>query len=393
MRYKFFLLVCLGMAMSGARAQSAVDTILRSIESNNQTLKAERQRQVAAALGYKTGNTLENPRLEGEYLFGSPVTAGNQVDFLAIQAFDFPTVYTRRRQLAEERGVGAGLVVSANRQAILFSARRLCLEMIYRNKLSHVLERRYADLEALTGIYTTRLDRGDGTILDLNKARVQWLEIRQLREENVHERLRLQAELTALNGGVPVDIRDTVYPAVPIIGTLTDIQQEALAGDPGVRLHLQEKRISEKELELSNAQRLPSFEAGYHYQGILGQRFSGIHVGMTVPLWEHKYRREWHQAGIAHAGLALAAYTNGYTTQLAALYDRHIRMQKALSEFKTAMVSANSMELLKKALDKGEISTSEYFLEVNFMQGVILHYLELEHNYHQAVGQLLKHQL
>ena len=70
-----------------------------------------------------------------------------------------------------------------------------------------------------------------------------------------------------------------------------------------------EKRIAEKQQELAKSWRLPKLEAGYHYQGILGQRFSA-HAGVTLPVWEQKFRTQQEQAKLAFSELNLQSRLN-----------------------------------------------------------------------------------
>ncbi len=50
-------------------------------------------------------------------------------------------------------------------------------------------------------------------------------------------------------------------------------------------------------------------------------------------------------------------------------------------------------ELLKKALDFGQISSIEYFMESIYFYESFDTYLQVEKEYHLAVADLLKHQL
>ena len=118
-----------------ANAQSNIETVLASIEKNNKSLSVSRQFWEAKKLEYKTGLTLPNPTVQGQYLFGSPSAAGDQTDFFAVQPFDFPTTYKKRRQLAEVQGAVSTSAIAAKRQDLLLEAKLVCLELVYRNKL------------------------------------------------------------------------------------------------------------------------------------------------------------------------------------------------------------------------------------------------------------------
>ncbi|MBK9338621.1 MAG: TolC family protein [Lewinellaceae bacterium] len=363
------------------------------MEKNNRSLAADRQFWEAKKLEYKTGLTLPNPTVQGQYLFGSPAAAGDQTDIFIVQPFDFPTTYKKRRELAAEQGAISTSEIAARRREVLQEAKLVCLEMVWRNKLATQYERRKSDLEKLRSDFQTKLDRGDGNILDVNKTRLQLLEINQLQQENAVELQKLQTHLIELNGGEALIFQDTIYPPLPEIATFEQVEKAYEAADPQRQTLEQERRIAEKQLELSRTWQLPKFEAGYHYQGILGQRFSGIHAGMTLPIWEQKHRAEAQQAQVLFADLQLQSHLNEHFFEIKELYERQAALKKSLDEYRSAIASVSNVALLDKALRLGEITVIEYFLETSFYQNALLHFLKTEHEYHAAVSELMQYRL
>lgn len=378
---------------TNADAQSSLETVLASVEKNNRSLAADRQFWEAKKLEYKTGLTLPNPTVQGQYLFGSPATAGNQTDFFVVQPFDFPTTYKKRRELAAAQGAVSTFEIAARRQEVLQEAKLLCLEMIYRNKLAAQHEQRRTGLEKLRSDFQTKLDRGDGNILDVNKVRLQLLEITQLQAENAVELQKLQTQLTGLNGGEALVFADTVYPPLPEIAAFEQLEKEIEAADPLRQSLEQEKRIAEKQVELARSWRLPKFEAGYHYQGILGQRFNGIHAGVTLPIWEQKYHTEAQQAQVLFADLQIQRHRSEHFFEIKEGFERQVALRKSLDEYRTAIASVSNTALLDKALRLGEITTIEYFLELSFYQNALLHFLKTEHDYQVVVAELMQYGL
>jgi outer membrane protein, heavy metal efflux system len=376
-----------------SNGQSTVETVLLSVEKNNKSLAADRQFWEAKKMEYKTGLTLPNPTVQGQYLFGSPATAGNQTDFFAVQPFDFPTTYKKRRELADVQGALSTSAIAGRRQEVLLEAKLLCLEMIYRNKLAAQHGRRKAGLEKLLADFQRKLDTGDGNILDVNKTRLQLLEISQLQAENAVELQKLQTQLVGLNGGEAVVFRDTLYTQLPEIQSFEVVEKEYEAADPLRQTLEQEKRIAEKQLDLAEAWRLPKFEAGYHYQGILGQRFNGVHAGVTLPIWEQKYRTESQQSQVLFADLQLQGHLNEHFYEIKELYERQAALRKSLDEYSAAIASVSNAALLDKALRLGEITTIEYFLEMSFYQNAWLHFLKTERDWQVAVAELMRYKL
>ncbi|MBK9017295.1 MAG: TolC family protein [Saprospiraceae bacterium] len=394
MNYKIRFFMALAMAIPAhANAQSSLETVLASVERNNRSLAADRQFWEAKKLEYKTGLTLPNPTVQGQYLFGSPAAAGDQVDFFAVQPFDFPTTYKKRRELAEVQGAVSTSVIAGRRQDILIEAKLVCIEMVWRNKLAAQHDRRKLDLEKLRGDFQTKLDKGDGNILDLNKTRLQLLEINQLQQENTVELQKLQTHLIELNGGESLVFSDTIYPLLLEVAAFEQIEKEYEAADPMRQSLEQEKRIAEKQLELSKTWRLPKFEAGYHYQGILGQRFNGIHAGVTLPIWDQKHRTEAQQAQALFADLQIQSHLNEQFFEIKELYYRQAALKKSLDEYQFAISPVSNTALLDKALRLGEITVIEYFLETSFYQNAVLHFLKTEREYHAAVAGLMKYKM
>ena len=394
MKYKIMFLELLALAVwVNANAQSNVETVLASVEKNNRSLAADRQFWEAKKSELKTGLTLPNPTVQAQYLFGSPAAAGDQTDIFVVQPFDFPTTYKKRRDLAAAQGAVSISEIAGRRQEVLLEAKLVCLEMVYRNKLKAQFDRRKLDLEKRRGDFQTKLDKGDGNILDVNKTRLQLLEISQLQAENAVELQKLQTHLIELNGGEAVVFTDTIYPPLPEIAAFEQVEKEYEAADPLRQTLEQEKRIAEKQLDLAKAWRLPKFEVGYHYQGILGQRFNGIHAGVSLPIWEQRYRSQSQQAQVLFADLQLQSHLNEHFFEIKELYERQAALRKSLDEYSSAISSVSNTALLDKALRLGEITVIEYFLETSLYQNALLHFLKTEHEYHAAVAELMQYRL
>jgi len=394
MNYKIVIINIFALTvLVNANGQSNVENVLASIEKNNKSLSASRQFWEAKKLEYKTGLTLPNPIIQGQFLFGSPEAAGNQTDFFVVQPFDFPTTYKKRRELAAAQSSISTSELAVGRQDILQEAKLVCLEMVYRNKLKIHYERRKLELDKLQSDFQTKLNKGDGNILDVNKTKLQLLEINQLNIENNVEIQKLQMQLIQLNGGKVVLFQDTVYPMQPELTSFEQVEMEYETADPIRKSLEQEQRIAEKKLDLTKTWRLPKFELGYRFQGILGQRYNGIHAGLTLPIWEQKYRKREQQANVLFTNLKLQSHLNEHFFEIKELFDRQDALKKSFNEYSFVISSINNTTLLDKVLRLGEITVIEYFLEMSFYQNALLHLLKLEKEYHVTLAEIMKYRL
>ena len=178
-----------------------------------------------------------------------------------------------------------------------------------------------------------------------------------------------------------------------MIQSFEQVEKEYEVVDPLRQSLEQEKRIADKQLELTKLWELPKFEAGYHYQGILEQRFNDLHAGVTVPLWELKFRKEAQQAQVIYAETSLNAHKNAHFYEIKALYDQQASLQKTLNDYQTAIYGVSNTTLLDKALALGQITTIEYFYEISFYQNALFNYLKTEYEHQVVLAKLMKYKL
>ena len=156
------------------QAQTGLETVLSDIAKNNKTLQTQAKYWDAQKLQYNTGITLYDPVVSYDYMRGNPnAIAGNQTDITVVQRFDFPTVYGKRRKLADEQSKQADFTLTANRQQILLEAKKAYIELVYLNKLKGKIEERKTKIEKFLNDFQTKLDKGEGNVLDVNKAKLQ----------------------------------------------------------------------------------------------------------------------------------------------------------------------------------------------------------------------------
>lgn len=374
-------------------AQVSMEDILVEIEKNNKTLQANAQNTEAQKLGFKSSNPLYNPNVEYDFMYGFPLNAGNQTDFLVNQAFDFPTSYSKRKQLSEGRVSQSDFQYNAGRQEILFEAQSTCIELIYRNKLHIQLQERKAFTEGLLASFEKRLNTGEGNILDVNKARLQLIEINKDYQLNLSKVNQLNQKLTGLNGGAEISFPSTDYPLIEDMADFEALFSEIMAKDPTLKFIEMDIASAQKQVELSKALALPKLEAGFRHQAILGQRFNGFHLGTTIPLWENKYKVRQSEAELSTSGLKVLQFQNDKYSSSRQLYEKYQKLSVTLNEYQNVLSTLNSKEYLDKALAVGHISTIEYFLESNYYFMAYNNYLQTEFEYHATIAEILKFRL
>ena len=138
---------------------------------------------------------------------------------------------------------------------------------------------------------------------------------------------------------------------------------------------------------------LPKLEGGYRSQEFAGQTIQGIHLGITIPLWENKNKVKHQKAHLRFNDLQVEEHQNEHHNEIQQLYEKYSSLNLAIEEYQKLMASVNNNELLNKALELGEISSLQYFMEINYYYDSYDNFLSLESDYYQVIAELNKYQL
>lgn len=381
------------LVTTSIKAQKNIENVLLEIVKNNKSIIANQQYADAKKLQYKTGINLQNPKVEYEYLNGAPVGAGNQTDLLILQSFDFPTAYGKKKQVAELQIEQTNFQLTSIRRDILLNAKQICIELIYLNKKQLELKKRLRNAEKLHNDYQKKLSNGEANVLEVNKAKLQLINLQNDIRFNSNQINQLNQKLTELNGGIPIVFNDMAYQLPKYIPAFRSLMDSIEMYNPTLKSLQQEEEINQKKVELTKAMALPKMEAGYRYQSILGQQFNGIHLGISIPLWENKNTVKFQKAQTLFSEIKIEEHKNQHLSEIKQLYDKYQNLNITLTEYKQILGAINNTELLEKALRLGEISSIQYFMEVNYFYRSFDKYLQLEKEYYFVIAELYKYRL
>jgi len=373
--------------------QTGIDNALKEITANNLHIKAGSSLYLAKKMEFNTGLAPYDPVISYDHLFGSPKEIGNQKDLSIYFSFDFPTVYSKKGILSDLRSSQTSYDEVALRRDILLEAKLICIEIIYLNRKDSELKTRLANAQQLQNYFITKLESGDGNIIDVNKAKFQVITYRSEYETNQTEINSAANRLASLNGGKLITINDTLYPAINDNPDFTVLKSEIEANDPDLkRLELQ-YHIAKQEVEVNKALNLPKFEIGYRYQGLLRENFNGIHAGITIPLWERNNVVKSKELYSSHSLSLIEAYKVERYFETRNLYEEYMRIKKNFEETTSLMQAVNNYELLSKAYSLGELSSINYILELTYYYSMKDKMNILERDYHLAYAKLFKQKL
>lgn len=374
-------------------AQNSMENILIEVEKNNKAILANKQYWQAKKVSYKSGLNPSNPKVEYEFLSGSPPTAGNQTDIFILQEFDFPTAYIKKNQMANKQIGKIEFEEKRFRQEVLLTTKQLCIDLVYMNKRKIELEKRLKLAQKLHEGFKSKFDNGDANSIEVSKANLLLISLRNELRLNTSNINQSYQKLVELNGGKDIDYSKLIYPITSELPDFNVLEEEIEKQDPVLNSYRQDKEIVQKKIEVNRAMTFPKLEGGYHSQKILGQSFQGVHLGITIPLWEGKNSVKHQKEQLTFTEFLIDDHTTEHYYEIKQLYGKVQSLELTLKEYEEVLESLSDNVLINKSFELGEISSIDYFTELNYFYNTLDDYLKMEREFYAKHARLFKHQL
>ncbi|MCI6295967.1 MAG: TolC family protein [Bacteroidales bacterium] len=371
------LLVAAGLlAAASLHAQSPA--LLDTIARNNPTLRAALAGRRAAEAANRAETRLPDPEAEVAYLAGSPSGVPNRTNVSLTQELDWGVLTGRRKGLVEaadrtaaarQRGVYREVMADALEQLVL---------LVHGNRMVAEMEARLALAQQVEGLCLKLYDKGDLTEPEMNKARLNTVVAKADRQRAADERAAVMARLRTLNGGLSFVCNDTVYslPADDLCRAAETRSLPRTAAVEGAEAAVAE---AEAEVKLARAQQWPSFTVGFQGEYIRQNNYSGLSLGLSLPLWGNKraeVRRREAELLASRLDLADTQLTAGAQQELLAQKTR--RLLQVADELHQGLLATSNSRLLQRSLELGQISLLDFLLETSFYYAARTAWLEAE---------------
>ena len=376
----------------GLSAQTSIEDVLRSVEGNNKDLRANSQMIQSQKLEARLDNNLPDPSVSYTHQYGNKEGMGIQGELVASQSFDFPTVYAQKHKLTKAKSAGLDHQGTAFRQQILLQAKEICLDLVLLNQQKSLLETRLRNAEQLSTLYAMRLERGDANILETNKINLELLNAKTEARMNETARIAKLQELATLNGGIAIEFTDTAYALSQEVLSFDELKTEAMQADPQLQTLRSDQMTALRQLSVNKAKSLPGFELGYRLNTAAGgERFNGFLVGISIPLFSNRNYIKQAKAQTRYTEMQLESTSFTVESGLQQLYNQSIALKSSMDEYQDVLKSQNSLALLNKAIQSGQISMIEYFVDVTTYYQSMQNYLQLQNQYQKVMALSLIH--
>lgn len=369
-------LISVSVLMLTLNVGAQVEAVLQQIEQNNFSLQALGHAKEAEVLDVRAENRLQGPSIEYSPFWGKGGSGIAESELVVSEEIEFPTKYAARNKQALLTQSAGNLQLRKLRRDILLEAEMLCLDVIRLNQTLQLLEQRLSGSMALREMLEKRMEAGDANMLELNKVKLDCMEVKTLVSEAENERTLLLHRLQQMNGGKEVELSTNNFPAYEAITDFESFRQLMMTSDADILLADTEVKRAAHDVSVQQQQWLPNLSLGYRRNTERGEQAHGFLVGMSFPLLGNGTKVKAAKLRQRSAELLAEQTRQERQTQLFSCYQQLVSLQQVLDHSDVAMMN-ESLELYSKALQHGEMTALEYYVEINGIYDKLKRHIEV----------------
>lgn len=394
-RIKIIFAFLFFITSSTVRAEgNGLVSLLKKAEENNLSLQAARQEINAAGFELSAENTLEPTSVEYSPFFRNGASGVASSELVVSQEFDFPTLYAARGKAAKLQVATLEAGYASLRRDILLSVNQTYLDIIGLKKERDVLDERVAVADTLLSLFQRRLELGFATALEVNRIRMEQMDLRSEILRNESEYGNAMASLELLCGAIPgsLEITDREYPlALP---SLKDSFQatDLIMNDTGILAAQSALEASGQEVKVARQGWIPKLSAGYRRNTELDEASNGFLVGASFPLFSTSRKVKAATARQAAAQINLEDARLKAVSEMEANIKEYSRLLESLKIIDLNLIN-ETLALMRKSVDSGNMTATDFYMESDNLYQKIGNYLTIENSLQKTLATLRRNTL
>lgn len=373
---------------------SDFDDVLNTVMSNNLSIKYAVADNAASLEELKAENTLEAPEFSYENLWGAK-GIGDKRNFSISQSFDWPGVYAARSEAIRKSETAMQYLRESAVLDTRMEIRTTLIDIINVRQRIATTQKICDALAKMSEYYKKAVAEGNETRLDYNKAVIEHINsVRELKSLKSEQSLLL-ASLKALNGGKDVDsLAEKLgyrYPRVKLESLRPD-RETLRMKDPAVAASRAAIDAQKSLVKVEKRSLLPGFSVSYLHEWEMGDNFNGFSVSITLPFLTQRRKAKAAQMRLDAQSFEQEMNLIKIASELEGEYQTAYDLRELLREYRGVMDDDSNFELLKKALDAGQINFLTYMQELNYFLTARRDFLEAHYRFHLALARLQRYE-
>lgn len=389
---KNILVISLISIMNVSVVASDFDAIVASLLGNDRQLELSNRQMEASIAALNANNVLEDPEIEYEFKDNGAGERGHEL--VVSQSFEWFGVYgARNKQISLERA-GLQYQNEAERNEQRLKLRTLLVDIIAANQTIDRLSSVVKGSEDLLLTLENGYQRGDVSILDVNKMRIESASYKLKLQESQRAKDALVAEL--MSTVTEIDILEVgriplQYPLVEL-KPMAQYLEVAKTSDPTLLGAKNNFLVAKARKNVATKSALPGFNIGYIYENEAGDSFNGFTFGMSLPIWRASKERKAAAAEETAAMFGERVEEIKLEKRIEAIYAQAMNLRETISQYGKSLVVSDNMGLLRRAYESGTITLTNFVIDINFFIDAEMQYIELQRQYYNVVVELMRYE-
>lgn len=387
--------ILLSASCGSLRAQSmeSIDSVLAAVERNNLELRALQQNNEASRLEIQSQNNLQQDiSVSYSPFFTRGYDGVSSSELVVSMGFDFPSQYVSRGKSGKLQIQALDMQYALQRRDILLQAQLLCLDLVRINQEKELLDTRMANADELLALMEKRFAEGGANIIEVNKVKMERMNVRTLAAQNEAARQNALQSLRAMNGNIPVELLAAEYPAASDIVDYDEFYAEVMATDAGILSAEASVDAAAQEIKVNRQNWLPKFEVGYRRNTAMTEASHGFLVGASLPIFSSRNKTKIAEARHTAAQSELENARLQAETQLQSRYNELQQIRSAVQTYDVPLMHS-TLDALKSAVLAGQMSVIDYYVEADNVYGNLSTYLSLENQYRKLLAEAYRNRL
>ncbi len=387
------------LPLNNTQAQTSDITTVEDVIAlglkNNGIVQAAKMEVKLQNFGQKTAVNLSKTNFGIQY--GQMNSYRNDFSFNVSQNFEFPTVYTRQKELSKSKSLASQYHLATQENELRRNIKTVWNDLSYsRSKLKLLLYQDSLYRQFLRAA-TIRYDAEEIALLEKVTA-----ETRQMEVENKVNMLKVEISIfeqslrVLINDSSEVNFTPKEYDFM----IKPNLSSDNLTENPVLKSLQQEVNIAHTKMSIAKAKMLPDFSIGYFNQSMIGSinedgtiainssRFAGAQLQISVPLFYGSYKASVHSK-VLESEIA-EVKSNYFEKTLRSQYDQQVneilKYSGSIQYYQgNALLKADLLiENAQTSFENEAINYIEYFQGVTQAQEIKLGYLETIRGANQA---------
>lgn len=391
-RFAAYIIACFLYITTGGMAFSeTLHVTALKLLTGSTSFQAENYSLESAIADYKTSSNLPDPEAGGEYMV-LPPEADNRWAAQLSWSLEWPGVYGARSRESQMKISAAEKTLHAQRIERLAEIKDFLLQYIQCRQKLVLLDELNRNNDTIFVLAERAAQGGELTVLDLNKVKLEYANIRGARATLLEEEAEIIGEISKIYGKDCSEIvseMDCKFPDILLPPEEEILKIKDLA--PRVQAANAEAEAARKARKVVSMEALPSISLGYKHAFEDGMHFNGGILGVSIPIFSSRGKGKAAKAQILEKEFLAESAGMEIEAESFQTWKRLKLLKEQIEEITPLVDSGLYNETLLKAYRHGVITLIDYITERNYFTNAALELVNLRYSAAKAQVQLQKY--